>query len=245
MVPIIAGLLLLWLGSTLVREFLRSNPAVVARRMKQGSGVAALIAALFLLLGGRIDIAFGLAGLGLWLTTGQRTPSWRDWGRATRAAPRAGKVYTVRSSVVEMRLDHATGVITGSVLVGPLAGQSLDALDRVQLDALLGLCVSADPEGARLLEAYLDRRFAGWRSANQDERDPGKADGPERRPGRPGSMSENEAYELLGLAKGARREEIARAHRALMKKAHPDHGGSTDLAARVNEAKDVLMRRHP
>ncbi|MBL8588912.1 MAG: DnaJ domain-containing protein [Methylobacteriaceae bacterium] len=57
-------------------------------------------------------------------------------------------------------------------------------------------------------------------------------------------MSENEAYEVLGLAKGASRDEIARAHRELMKKLHPDAGGTTHLAARVNEAKDVLMRRH-
>ena len=58
-------------------------------------------------------------------------------------------------------------------------------------------------------------------------------------------MAQDEAYELLGLAQGASREEIARAHRTLMKRFHPDHGGSTDVAARVNEAKDVLMRRHP
>ena len=61
---------------------------------------------------------------------------------------------------------------------------------------------------------------------------------------RSGAMSEDEACKLLGLAKGASREEVARAHRSVMKTAHPDHGGSTDLAARVNEAKDVLMRRH-
>ena len=245
MVPIIAGLLLLWLGSTFLREFLQANPAVVARRMKQGGGVAALVAALFLTISGRIDLAFGLAGLGLLLTTGQRAPSWRDLGRAARSRQRAGRVSSVRSSLVEMRLDHDTGAITGSVLAGPMAGQSLDDLPRPQIESLLALCVTADPEGARLLEAYLDRRFPGWRSADQHERDAGNADGANRGRARAGSMSEDEAYQLLGLAKGARREEIARAHRSLMKKAHPDHGGSTDLAARVNEAKDVLMRRHP
>ncbi len=128
---------------------------------------------------------------------------------------------------------------------GQWRARGLDDLPRSQIEALLGLCITADPEGARLLEAYLDRRFPGWRSADQYERDAGNADGSDRRRARAGSMSEDEAYELLGLAKGARREEIARAHRSLMKKAHPDHGGSTDLAARVNEAKDVLMRRHP
>ena len=146
--------------------------------------------------------------------------------------------------MIEMELDRSSGAIRGVILAGPDEGKQLDQLTRPQLLELHRLCLSDDPEGARLLEAYLDRRFAGWRGAGQDDRNARSGSGAKSEPRRPGSMSEDEAYEILGLKKGAPASEVARAHRDLMKKLHPDHGGTTDLAARVNEAKDVLMRRH-
>jgi len=88
--------------------------------------------------------------------------------------------------------------------------------------------------------ADLDRREPAWRDHVQGD--------PAARPGgpswSPGKMSEEEAYQVLCLQPSASAEEIGRAHRALMKKLHPHQGGSTYLAARVNEAKDVLLRRH-
>src|ERR1700744_6292231 len=90
-----------------------------------------------------------------------------------------------------------------------------------------------------LFAAYFDRRAPGWRQYAQGN--PG-ASGP--RPPSGGKMTEEEAYQILGLQPGAGAEDIGRAHRTLMKKLHPDQGGTTYLAARVNEAKDVLLRRH-
>ncbi len=248
LIPLLAGVVLFWIGSMLVREFLRATPAVVARRMKQGGGTVLVVFAVLLLLKGQVGTALGFGALGFWLLTGRRASLW-DAARGLRqrrAAPRRGRVSRVRSATIEMELDHATGVMSGLVLAGPFEGAALAQLDRDSLGSLHAFCQAADGEGARLLEAYFDRRFPGWRGTAQDQGHAGRADaGSGARGGpRPGTMSEDEACELLGLAKGASREEVARAHRSVMKTAHPDHGGSTDLAARVNEAKDVLMRRH-
>lgn len=55
------------------------------------------------------------------------------------------------------------------------------------------------------------------------------------------SMSHEEALKVLGLDPGAGPEAVREAHRRLIAKAHPDGGGSTYLAAKVNEARDVLL----
>jgi len=117
--------------------------------------------------------------------------------------------------------------------------RTLDDLDEAALASLATLCRQADPDGLRLLEAYLDRRFPGRRETAQEDAHPGPSP---RAPA--GAMTEQEAYEVLGLPAGAGEDEVRRAHRALMKKLHPDQGGSTYLATRVNQAKDVLLNRH-
>ena len=57
-------------------------------------------------------------------------------------------------------------------------------------------------------------------------------------------MSEEEAHQILGLQPGANEQAIRRAHRALMKRLHPDQGGSSYLATRVNQARDLLIGKH-
>jgi hypothetical protein len=229
----VAVLAVLWWVS---RFFAGANPAVMAKRMKQVGGVSALVVAVIFAARGRFDMAFFLGGLAAWLLgwSGIGLPGWKS-----RTAKSPGSVSRVRSAVIEMELDHDTGEMNGAVLAGAFTGRSLNELDEAALRQIYEECRRGDPDGVRLLEAYLDRRFAGWREHAQRDDDAGPRGGAQ-----PGPMTEQEAYQILGLQPGASAEEVRRAHRTLMLKLHPDHGGTTYLAARINEAKDVLLNRH-
>jgi hypothetical protein len=225
-----AFLLLLWL----LHIFAKANPQKLARTLRMTGGVAALAGAAGLAATGRFGFAvpLGLAGLALleWLPIGPATFGKR-WNRTP------GQTSRVRSAFVEMELDHDTGAMRGRILAGQYDGTTLDALN---VPTIVRLVASVDEESRALLAAYLDRRDAGWREYAQTDAASGDA-GP---PPRGGPMTEEEAYEVLGLQPGVNADEVRRAHRLLMKKLHPDQGGSTYLAARVNQAKDVLLRRH-
>ena len=106
------------------------------------------------------------------------------------------------------------------------------------MTTLLGLLAEFDPDSRALLAAYLDRREPGWREHAQDGAKAGHGSGAAR----DSRMTEEQAYQVLGVPPGSDAGEIKRAHRGLMKKLHPDQGGSTYLAAQINEAKEVLLR---
>ena len=230
----IIGLVLLFLLLSAIKQFARMDTTAAARLVRHGGGVIGMIGALLLLLRGRVGLAAALAGM-MASFAGWRTGStlFRNAGLGARP----GRASTARSAMIEMRLDLDSGAMSGSVLAGSYAGRALETLSRPELLGLRQELARDDPDGVNLLEAYLDRRFAGWREADQGEPQ-GRGRG-----GAGGAMSRKEALEVLGLAEGASAADIIRAHRALMKKFHPDHGGSTALAARVNQAKDVLMER--
>ena len=229
----VIGLILLFLLVQGIKQFGRMDAATAARLVRHGGGVLGMIGALLLLLRGRIGLAAAVAGMMAnfagWRTTGASTP-FRNAGTGARS----GRSSTARSAMIEMRLDHSSGAMTGTVLAGAYAARAVETLSRPELLSLRQELMRDDPDGVSLLEAYLDRRFAGWREADQGE--------PQRRRDG-GAMSRREALEVLGLAESASAADIIRAHRTLMKKFHPDRGGSTTLAARVNQAKDVLMQR--
>ena len=227
---VVALLLLLWAASA----FIKADPKQVARVLRWIGGVAALLLAGFLLFRGQIGVAIPLGAFGLGLL------GWASFWPApfgARTQRSAGQTSHVRTAFLEMELDHDAGRMYGRVLAGSYQGASLDALDRAALMKLLG---EVDDDSRDLLAAYLDRREPGWREHAQYHAGTGGG----TRPTSAGKMTEEEAYQILGLQRGASTEEIRRAHRSLIKKLHPDQGGTTYLAARINEAKDVLLRRH-
>ena len=234
MATLIFGLVILALALWALNAFTRVNPQTAAVVLKTGGGLGALAVAGVLGMRGRLDIAIplGLTGLGLlgWLP-------WSIPGMAARMRKSSGQISRVRSAFLEMELDHDSGAMHGRILAGRHEGAALDALD---LATLTGFLADIDEESRALLMAYLDRREPRWRDHVQGD----AATGPSRRGWSGGKMTEEEAYQILGVQPGASAEEIGRAHRTLMKKLHPDQGGSTYLASRVNEAKDVLLRRH-
>ena len=142
----------------------------------------------------------------------------------------------MRTGMMEMVLDHDSGEMEGYCRAGSFEGRTLSSLTETELLMLLDELRGNDPKGALLLEAYLDRSNPGWREAGS-----GASEGKAARSRYSGRMTREEAYEVLGLRAGAGEDEIRAAHRNLMKKVHPDQGGSDYLAARINEAKDVLL----
>jgi len=161
----------------------------------------------------------------------------RGFERARAPPPPRGRGSLQFSRTLETWTDRETGEISGRVMTGAYRGRGLESLSRSDCLRLNEYCLRDDPEAARLLEAYLTGRFAGASRT--------KPAGGQSRPqvDVEGAMTRQHAFEVLGLASVAGEREIVEAHRALIKKHHPDHGGSTARAALINQAKDTLLER--
>ena len=215
--------------------FVSADPKVLARVIKWGAiGIGGAVVA-FLAVTGRLALALPMAIVILALMRRRRGFPFA----IGRRAPSAGRTSEVETEYVAMTLEHDTGTMSGRVLRGRFAGRGFGELSFEELLELLAECQLHDDEAARLIETYLDRTEpADWR-----ERAAGAAGGGERRRARPGAgrMTPEEAYEILGLEPGATPEQVKEAHRRLMQKIHPDHGGSSYLASKINLAKEILL----
>ncbi|MCV0426433.1 MAG: DnaJ domain-containing protein [Roseibium sp.] len=234
MIYLLIGLILLLTLLLAGRSFVQANPAALAQSLRIYGGILLIAIAAIFAFGGRIGFAIPIFGIGLSLlgAAGFRKLS----GYQPRKS--AGQRSRVRTAMVEMELDHDSGAMTGTVLTGGFHGRRLDELSNEELHAFWQE-TGQDDQSRKLVEAYLDRRLAGWREHFQSDGTEGQGSATSA-----GPMTDEEAYQILGLSPDAGDAEVRAAHRRLMMRVHPDHGGSGFLAAKINEAKDTLLRRH-
>jgi DnaJ-domain-containing protein 1 len=224
---ILAGLLA---AALLLGAFIKATPTALASAVR-------IAGPLLLGLGGLALVAIGRPGQGSILVAAAL--AWIGITRLSRPKEKPKQPRSlVRTAALEMELDHDTGALEGLVLAGRSEGRVLGKMNQAELVALYKE-LAADSETRQLLEAYLDSRFPVWRKNAQAHL--GKGLG-----GAPGSgpMTKEEAYKVLGLEAGAAAADVRKAHRRLMQRLHPDIGGASFLAARINEAKDVLLSDH-
>lgn len=233
---LLGALVAVWL---VLDWFKRAKPAAAGRVIKRlGFGVL-LLAGLWLVLTGKLAGLFAVAaGASPWIMRAIRLHGlWQTLRRfglrmgGGKASP--GGASQVATRFVRMELDHDSGRLDGQVLDGSWRGRMLSSLSRDEA-ALLWREAAVDAESARVLEAWLDRAWPDWRDAPQAEAPPSPP------PSRAG-MSVEEARDVLGVGPGASADDIRAAHRRLMLSNHPDHGGSTWIAARINQARDLLL----
>ncbi|MEJ1158765.1 DnaJ domain-containing protein [Prosthecomicrobium sp. N25] len=219
------------------KGFTAANPASLAKSLRTVFGLSLMIFAAFMALTGRWAVAIPIAMFALPILAPNLLRGRGFPGLGT-AGPNRGRKSTVRSAALEMELDHDSGIMSGRVLAGTFEGRDLARMSIADLKRLWRE-IREDAESRALLEAYMDRRDAFWREDLDGDTAAGHG-----RPPAPGAMTEQEAYQILGLQPGAGEAEIRDAHRRLMKAVHPDRGGSTFLAAKINEAKDRLIGKH-
>lgn len=235
-IAVLAGLLLAG------RWFASADPKAIAKVLKILAVVAVIVVAVFFAVTGRLAWALmTLPVLVPWflrLRSLARTAKnfSRMAGMAGGGRGGTGRTSKVETRFLRMELDHDSGTMDGEVIHGSFAGRRLDDLSLDDLIDLLRECASQDPQSGQVLEAYMDRVHGDWRErarGREEARAGGGAAGD--------AMSREEAYQILGLEPGADADAIKEAHRRLIAGLHPDHGGSTYLAAKINRAKDVLL----
>lgn len=253
---VLVGLLLLakWYSS--------ADPKTLAKTVPRVAIILGVLVIVLLVFTGRASLLLALAPLLLMFFT-----RFRALKNRVRAAmgPQPGQSSEVVTRYFRMVLDHDSGDLRGDVLEGDFAGRALDDLTREELMALWQEIV-VDAQSASVMESYLTRRLgpdwqeepsdgygggdagegaagrqssgggrrSGWGSSTGDRQSSGGAAG--------GPMTRQQAYEILGLEPGASKDDIREAHRRLLQKIHPDHGGSNFLAAQINQAKDLLLK---
>ena len=226
-VALLVGLLLA------ARWFVNTEPSTVAKVLKRMALVLIVSVAAVFLKTGRLAWAFyTLPALLPWFLR------FRSMARTAKNFSRmaagsgggfSGQTSDLKTRYLQMVLDHDSGELDGEVIEGKFAGRRLNEMSLAELVDLLQTYWAEDGQSAQVLETYLDRTHGDWRESAAQ----GKA--------QTGTMTREEALQVLGLEAGASEDDIKEAHHRLIAGHHPDRGGSTYLAAKINQAKDVLL----
>lgn len=219
----------------MLRAYASASPAGLIRAVRRTAMISAALGAVLLLF--RVPFGSILLGIGAVMPLMLRWPAlWPAFGPSPNQ--QAGRTSRIDTKCLRMALDHDTGTLDGLVLSGKHRNKRLSELTLEQLLEVRADCLTDDPEGVPLIEAYLDRiHGADWRGANSSQR---SSDNTSSRHAST-TMTREEALQVLGLEPEADDAEIREAYHSLIQKLHPDHGGSDYLAAKVNQARDVLI----
>jgi len=129
---------------------------------------------------------------------------------------------------LKVQIDLQSGKISGIVIAGPHAGKSILDLSSDEIDELSKHYQAHDKKSFYLIRVIQQRN---GRTFDQEPSYPSVGD-----------PSVDEALQILGLTPNPNKKDVITAHRSLMQKLHPDRGGNDYLAARVNLAKEVLIK---
>jgi hypothetical protein len=263
---ILVGVLILLSIFLLVSRIGRQPPSKLRLFLLQAGIVSAIVALIALVFSGYLHWIFAVAG-GLlpivvrllpllWRAPAAKPEAPRPLnGRSSRSSSRRSSRSRsssaessgengrtkVETRYLRMSLSQQSGEMRGKILKGTHAGAHLSELTLKKLQALHAEYIRRDAESAALLAAYMEqvhgvRQESGETQSEQaDDRQQS-----ERRKTNGKGMSREEAYEILGLKAGADSKAVTEAHRRLMQKIHPDRGGTNYLAAKINQAKDLL-----
>jgi DnaJ domain len=241
LVVLLSLILVAWL---LLRWFIRTPPKQVIASAKKAGFALAILGLLFLVVTGRLHVLIAAAAAALpLLKRGFSLLRYLPMLSGLLGASKASRgdsfgqqrspFSTLETRFLRASFDISTGSLDGEVLEGAFEGQFLSKMTVAQLLSLLQVCQQQDPRSAALLSAYLDRHHPSWRSQGGQTETPPSADH---------NMNDAEARDILGIDSQASEDDILSAHRRLIHKLHPDRGGSTYLASKINQAKDCLLK---
>lgn len=231
-----------WLANT--------KPRTVLKTLLWITGLTVGAVVLLIVLTKNINFIWGvLPALFVWMGRLRMLGGLLNMVRTARnfAGPTPGKKSNITSRFFDLSLDHYSGEMDGRIKEGRYEGVLLSELSLDEGRQLYtDISEGGDDRSLRLLETYLDRRHGNaWRQGGfaPEGETAGETEGRSKRepPPHESAMTREEALSLFGLPSDATEEDIRNAYKRIMKQVHPDTGGSAYLAAKVNEAKELLL----